>query len=234
MKKIVVLDSDAVWRREFIRLCVHLTSFLEIDCLAIRHVGSTSVPGLAAKPVLDIDIVMTYPDDLEKIRELLEKRGYYFRGDLGIEGRFAFGYGSSSFMRHHLYVVKPQADSYLDHLALREGLNSDSQAIAEYAETKYKLAKRYPQDIDAYIEGKSAVIKKIMENEAGKITRMLNGQPHSKEILDDGQIRLKTTGDFPGEILFKKAPYEMIEISGSPEIQVHLKGFADEIALGYR
>jgi len=107
MNQIVVLDSSAIWQREFIRLCIHLTSFLQEDFLAIRHIGSTSVPGLAAKPILDIDIVMNSPDDLKKLRKILEKRGYFYRGDLGIAGRFAFGYGSSSFMRHHLYVVKP-------------------------------------------------------------------------------------------------------------------------------
>jgi GrpB-like predicted nucleotidyltransferase (UPF0157 family) len=234
MKKIVVQESNVVWQREFIRLCVHLTSFLENDCLCIRHVGSTSVVGLAAKPVLDIDIVMSSPDDLEKIRNLLEKHGYFFRGDLDIEGRFAFGYGSSSFLRHHLYVVKPQVQSYLDHLALREGLRSDPQAIIKYAQTKRGLSQLYPYDIDAYIEGKSAIIKEIMENKAGKKTRLFNSQKHSKEILDDGRIRLKTTGDYPGEILFQKAPYTLIEISGSTAIQEHLIAFSQEIAMGYQ
>jgi GrpB-like predicted nucleotidyltransferase (UPF0157 family) len=234
MKKIVVQDANAVWQREFVRLCVHLNAFLEKDCLCIRHVGSTSVSGLAAKPVLDIDIVMTSPGDLEKIRLLLEKHGYFFRGDLGIEGRYAFGYGSSSFMRHHLYVVKPQAQSYLDHLALREGLRSDPSSILRYAQTKRALAQLYPYDIDAYIEGKSTVIKEIMENEAGKKARLFNRQRHRKEILDDGIIRLKTFGDYPGEILFRKAPYALIEISGSPEIQEHLRAFSQEISMGYR
>jgi len=234
MNQIVVLDSSAVWQREFIRLCVHLTSFLEADCLAIRHVGSTAVPGLAAKPVLDIDIVMNSPHDLEKLRKILEKRGYYYRGELGIAGRFAFGYGSSSFMRHHLYVVQPQAQSYLDHLALREGLKSDSQAIANYAQTKRTMAKRHPQDIDAYIDGKTQVIKEIMESEAGQKARLYNRQNHQKEILDDGRIMLKTFGEFPGEILFVRAPFEILTISGTQGIQEHLIGFAKEISLGYK
>ncbi|TFG83663.1 MAG: GrpB family protein, partial [Erysipelotrichales bacterium] len=133
MKKIVVLDADSDWRHEFIRLCRHLTAFLEKDCLAIRHVGSTAVPGLAAKPVLDVDIVLKSTQDFEKVRAMLEQRGYTYRGDLGIAGRFAFGYVSSSFMRHHLYVVYPQADSYLDHIALRDALRADPQAIIDYA-----------------------------------------------------------------------------------------------------
>ncbi|MGB7595721.1 MAG: GrpB family protein [Erysipelotrichaceae bacterium] len=234
MKNIVVLDSSAVWQREFIRLCVHLTSFLEMDCLAIRHVGSTSVPGLAAKPILDIDIVMKSPDDLDKLRKILEHRGYYYRGDLGINGRFAFGYGSSSFMRHHLYGVEPQSESYLDHLVLREGLKYDPQAIVKYTLTKRAMAERHPQDIDAYIDGKTMVIKEIMESEAGKKARLFNRQIHHKEMLDDGRIRLKTVGAFPGEILFTKAPFEILEISGTDDLQAHLAGFAKEIALGYR
>lgn len=234
MKNIVVLDSSADWQREFIRLCVHLTSFLEEDCLAIRHVGSTSVPGLAAKPILDIDIVMKSPKDLDKLRKILEKHGYYYRGDLDVPGRFAFGYGSSSFMRHHLYVVQPQAESYLDHLALREGLKADPQAVIEYAKTKRAMALRHPQDIDAYIDGKSAVIRAIMDREAAKKVRILNRQIHTKEILDDGRILLTTSGEFPGEVLFVKAPFGILEISGSIDLQAHLSGFAKEISLGYK
>lgn len=234
MKKIVVSNPDSVWQREFIRLCVHLTSFLQHDCLAIRHVGSTSVIGLAAKPVLDIDIVMADDNDLEKIREILEKHGYYFRGDLGIEGRFAFGYGSSSFMRHHLYVVKPQAQSYLDHIALREGLRADQNAITLYTQTKRALAQHYPMDIDAYIDGKTDTIFSIMENDAGRKARLFNHQNHRKEFVDLDRIRLETTGEFQGTILFKKAPFEILELTCTPEISEHLIGFAQEIALGYK
>ncbi len=234
MKKIVVLESSPVWQREFQRLCVHLTSFLQDDCLAIRHVGSTAVPGLAAKPVLDIDIVMSTAHDLDKVRPILEKRGYYFRGDLGIKGRYAFGYGSSSFMRHHLYVVKPQAGSYLDHLALREGLKADPSAIERYAIVKRALAKQFIFDIDAYIEGKSEVIQAIMSSSAGRKAQMLNGQVHKKTCLNDNLILLETNGDFLGEILFTKHPFEIVKIKGCDEVKEHLISFAKEISLGYQ
>jgi GrpB-like predicted nucleotidyltransferase (UPF0157 family) len=234
MKEVVICAYDVVWQREFIRLCVHLTGFLQNDCLVIRHVGSTSVCGLDAKSVLDIDIVMNSPDDLEKVRLNLENRGYTFRGDLGIEGRFAFGYGSSSFMRHHLYVVNPQADAYLDHIALRDALKADFGAMDSYARVKHTLASTFPYDMDAYIQGKSDIIKAIMASEAGEKARRYNRQPHHKEIMDENRIRLKTTGDFPGEILFTLVPFEMVSISGSALTQEHLIGFAGEISLGYK
>jgi GrpB-like predicted nucleotidyltransferase (UPF0157 family) len=215
MKKVVVLNYDEKWQREFIRICVHLTSFLENDCLCIRHIGSTSVVDLDAKPILDVDIVMFQADDLAHVTTILEDHGYKCRGDLGIAGRTAFGYFSSSFMRHHLYAVDPQADSYLDHMALREGLRSDADARAEYGKLKKELAKRFEKDIDAYIEGKTETIRKIMESEVGKTARRFNKQCHTKEFLDDDHIRLITTGDFPGEITFRKYPFEIIDLSGS-------------------
>jgi GrpB-like predicted nucleotidyltransferase (UPF0157 family) len=234
MKKVVVLNYDEKWQREFIRLCIHLTSFLDHDCLAIRHVGSTSVVGLDAKPILDVDIVMFQADDLAHVTTILEDHGYKYRGDLGIAGRHAFGYFSSSFMRHHLYAVDPQAESYLDHLALREGLRSDANARAEYGRVKKELAKRFAKDIDAYIEGKTEIIRTIMESDAGQNARRFNKQPHTKEFLGEELIRLKTEGDFPGEITFRKYPFEIINLSGSTLIHDHLIGLANEIALGYK
>jgi len=96
------------------------------------------------------------------------------------------------------------------------------------------MAKRHPKDIDAYIDGKTKVIKEIMDSESGKKARLFNRQLHHKEILDEGRIKLRAIGEFPGEILFIRAPFEILEISGTQEMQEHLIGFAKEISLGYR
>lgn len=234
MKRVYVSPYQAKWKSEFVRLCHHLTTILEDEVLAIRHVGSTSVEGCDAKPILDVDVVLNHPDDLPKIRVLLEKRGYYFRGDLGIPERFAFGYGSSSFMRHHLYVVLPQSDGYLSHLALRDSLRADREFMEEYSRIKRAMADRFPDDIDAYIEGKGETIRKIKASEIGRTSYELNGQFHRRERIDPNTILLQTEGDFPGEIRFTLHPFQAILLIGEEKVKKHLLGLAEEITIGYK
>jgi len=234
MKRVYVSPYQAKWKSEFVRLCNHLTTILEDEVLAIRHVGSTSVEGCHAKPILDVDIVLNHPDDLMNVRTLLEKRGYYFRGDLGIPERFAFGYGSSSFMRHHLYVVLPQSDAYLSHIALRDSLRANTEYLEEYSRVKLQMADRFPNDIDAYIDGKGETIRTIKASETGRTSYELNGQHHTRQRIDSNTIFLKTDGDFPGEIRFTLHPFQAIRLIGEDKVKKHLLGLAEEIAIGYK
>ena len=234
MKRVYVSPYQAKWKNEFVRLCKHLTKILEEEVFAIRPVGSTTVEGCHAKPILDVDVVLKHSVDLPSVRALLEKRGYYFRGDLGIPERFAFGYGSSSFMRHHLYVVLPQSDAYLSHIALRDRLRANTEYLEEYSRVKLEMADRFPNDIDAYIDGKGETIRKIKASETGRTSYELNGQPHTRQRIDSNTILLKTEGDFPGEIRFTLHPFQAIRLIGEDKEKKHLLGLAEEIAIGYK
>lgn len=95
-KRIVVVDHDPAWAGEFERLAAVIRGALGELALAVEHVGSTSVPGLAAKPVLDVAAVVPSADGLPVAVARLAALGYRHRGDLGIAGREAFGRGGDA------------------------------------------------------------------------------------------------------------------------------------------
>lgn len=130
---------------------------------AIEHVGSTSVPGLSAKPFIDIDVVIASEDRFPAVRDRLEAGGYRHEGDRGIPGREAFRYTDKPhLMRHHLYVCVSGNPELRRHLAFRDHLRSDSDDRDAYAEVKRAAAARHPHDIDSYIAEKGAIIARIL------------------------------------------------------------------------
>ena len=162
-KHVVVLPYDEKWKQDFIDIKNELSAVLGDFAISIEHVGSTSVEGLAAKPVIDIDVVVK-ATDLRKAIEALETIGYTHEGNLGIEGREAFAYeGKEHLLTHHLYVCPEDSAELKRHLAFRDYLRSHPDAREKYGNIKLEAAKLYPDDIDKYIEHKSPVIEGIYD-----------------------------------------------------------------------
>ncbi len=161
-KHVVVLPYDEKWKRDFIAIKDELTEALGDIAITIEHVGSTSVEGLAAKPIIDIDVVVKEDQVDDAISALAEVR-YIHEGNLGIPGREAFTYeGKEHLQQHHLYVCPENSAELKRHLAFRDYLRKHAEAVNEYSKVKIEAAKLYPEDIDKYIEHKSTVIEKSM------------------------------------------------------------------------
>jgi GrpB-like predicted nucleotidyltransferase (UPF0157 family) len=122
--------------------------------LAIEHVGSTSVPGLAAKPVIDLDVVIRTEADLPPVRAALAGLGYRFRGDLGVPRRYAFHAPDEPAIRHHLYVCVTGSTALRNHRFVRDSLRADPAQLAAYAALKRRLAAQV-ETIDQYLDGKT-------------------------------------------------------------------------------
>ena len=166
-RNIVVLPYDQKWQQAFLDIKNELVAALEISpdqgslALAIEHVGSTSVPGLFAKPIIDIDIVVK-ACDVESAIQALAGIGYNREGNLGIPGREAFGYSGKEHLRqHHLYLCPEDSPELKRHLAFRDYLRTHPLAVEEYSRIKLEAARLFPHDIDGYINHKSPVIEKI-------------------------------------------------------------------------
>ena len=124
--------------------------------------GNTSVRGLSAKPVIDIDVVISDSSVLSDVIAALGRIGYQHEGDLGITGRKAFRYdGKDHLQKHHLYVCTEDSPELRRHIAFRDYLRSHPEAAAEYSRIKEEGAALYPEDIDRYIEYKTPFIEKI-------------------------------------------------------------------------
>lgn len=160
-RTIEVVDYDPGWPAEFERIREQLLAALGGLCIGIEHVGSTSVPGLAAKPVIDLDVVISTRMQFQAVRDVLHGIGYQHRGNLEIPGREAFLWPPGA-GRHHLYVCSVDTPNLHDHLVLRDTLRLRPDLRDRYAANKRELAALHPHDIDAYIDGKSALIAEIM------------------------------------------------------------------------
>ena len=123
----------------------------------IIHVGSTSVEGMSAKPVIDIDIVIDDWSKFAAITQRLNKLGYLHVGDLGIKDREAFKPSAKSVHDHHLYVVHKDSIAYRNHILLRKHLRENSEAFKRYCDLKRQLADT-AVDIDAYTRSKTELI----------------------------------------------------------------------------
>ena len=159
---LVVVPYDPEWARGFEMIRDFLMSALSGISCAIEHVGSTSVPGLWAKPILDIDCVIPSMADLPEVVRRLNPLGYRHKGDLGIPTRESFAYeGAMGFLAQHFYVCPADSPELERHLALRDYLRAHTDARDEYSRIKREGAQLYPHDIDAYIDHKGPFVRGI-------------------------------------------------------------------------
>jgi GrpB-like predicted nucleotidyltransferase (UPF0157 family) len=130
--------------------------------LAVEHIGSTAVPGLAAKPIVDLDVVVGSAEDVPAAIERLRELGYVYQGDEGIPGREAFLWPPGA-TPHHLYVVVAGSEPLREHLAFRDHLREHPDVAHEYGSLKRRLAAEYRDDRLGYTEAKSAFVRGVLE-----------------------------------------------------------------------
>lgn len=161
MGTIVVVDYDPAWPEAFARLRSRIWPTVRDVALALEHVGSTSVPGLAAKPIIDVSLVVPTDVELAQAIERLAGLGYVHQGNLGIEGREAFHHPDGS-PRHNLYACPRDSPGLANHLAVRDYLRTHPEVAKEYGELKKRLAREFPNDIESYVDGKTDLMLKIL------------------------------------------------------------------------
>jgi GrpB-like predicted nucleotidyltransferase (UPF0157 family) len=163
-RTVQIAEYDPAWPQRFHALARRAASALGGVAVAVEHVGSTSVPGLAAKPVIDLDVVVR-AEDVERAVARLAAIGYVHRGELGIPGRHAFRPPPGE-PKHHLYVCVAGSAGLRDHLRFRDHLCAHPADAAEYAALKRRLAEQHRDDPEAYQGAKSAFIADLTRRAA--------------------------------------------------------------------
>ena len=172
-KQIIIEDYSPQWPKGFELLKTVYTNKLGDLILDVEHVGSTSVPGLAAKPIIDIDLVIDDHKKLNPVISVLNTLGYEHVGDMGITDREAFKRESAltpedgflgDWPAHNLYVCIEGSIALRNHLTLRDFLRSHPDKMREYGELKKRLAAENPYDIDLYIKNKTPFIIGILKD----------------------------------------------------------------------
>lgn len=165
VEPIIVVDYDPSWVATFSRLKGLVAESLGGLSAVIEHVGSTAVPGAAAKPVIDIDVVLPSTDFVPRAIQLLAEAGYRHLGDLGIIGREAFE-SPAGLPAHHLYVVVLGNSEHTRHLHFRDYLRKHPKDAERYSALKRLLAARFRDDREAYTDAKSAFVEEILQRAA--------------------------------------------------------------------
>ena len=161
-KRVIVVPYDEQWKTNFEIIKQHLFPAVKDIIIGIEHIGSTSVEGLSAKPIIDIDIVIKDYSVFDTVVERLAILGYIHEGNLGIKDREAFNYkGNMDLPKHHLYVCPQFSEELQRHIAFRDYLKNNSEAVLKYSKVKEEGAKLFPDSIDDYIAYKSPFIEEI-------------------------------------------------------------------------
>ncbi len=170
MSSIEICEFDDHWSETFLSLRKVFEEGLGDLIIRVEHVGSTAVKGLGAKPILDIDVVVENDCVLPEVSHALEQIGYFHQEEWSFEGREAFGrqdpftpWGEhkTNWMDHHLYICTKDSLELARHLAFRDYLRSNPEAVAEYEKTKRRLAEN-SKDRAEYTKGKTDFITKIL------------------------------------------------------------------------
>lgn len=174
---VAIVAYDPQWPILFQREKEHLFACLPTDLVRrIEHFGSTAVPGLAAKPVVDLLVeVVDLQATRERIAPLLESQGYdyFWRPTHGDDGPpfyawFIKRHSNSAVRSHHIHMVEASFQEHWDRLLFRDYLIDHPPVAREYQDLKLRLASTYPNDRVAYTKGKSEFIIRVT-NEAKRV-----------------------------------------------------------------
>ena len=161
-KKVVVLPYDRTWKVAFEEIKREIEGAIGDFIIGIEHVGSTSVEGLSAKPIIDIDVIIKDYSMFDAVVSKLEAIGYLHEGNLGIKDREAFKYSNKPHLQqHHLYVCPQQSKELYRHITFRDFLINNPEAVKKYSAVKEKAAQLFPDNIEKYIAYKSPCIEEL-------------------------------------------------------------------------
>ena len=159
-----VIPYNPIWEEWFAELKKMIWPHISDVAIDFVHVGSTSIPGMDSKPIIDIDIVIDSFDKFNEIKSRLNRIGYYHQGNLGIERREAFALEKEPKYAHHLYVCTADSTAYKNHIFLRKHLTENPEAFRRYRDLKLQLAAS-GLNVDSYTRGKTLLIIEFLRKE---------------------------------------------------------------------
>lgn len=151
---------DPEWKRLFEAEKASLIEVLGTKTLDIQHIGSTSIPGMPAKPIIDIAIAVTDFEEAMGCIRLIEELGYEYKGEFGMPRRHYFVKGEPRLF--HVHMSEIDSLEWQNTILFRDYLCTHEEAAKEYAELKAALASKYPRDREAYLEGKTAFVEGVI------------------------------------------------------------------------
>jgi GrpB-like predicted nucleotidyltransferase (UPF0157 family) len=170
-RAVYLVPYDPRWPELFEQERGRIRAAIGLWIEAVEHIGSTAVPGLDAKPVIDVMVGSQTPRDAARCLEPLGGIGYSHLADHVLPDRLLFLVRSAGAERsvrtYHLHVAEAGGGFWKRHLLFRDPLRAHPETAGEYARLKYELAGRFPRDVEAYVEAKTSYISAIVERARG-------------------------------------------------------------------
>ncbi|MBI1256006.1 MAG: hypothetical protein GC204_00915 [Chloroflexi bacterium] len=157
-----VVDYSPEWAALFEQERQRLADALGSLALDIQHIGSTSVPGLAAKPILDVGVAIAAETDVDSCVPLLEALGYRYEGFRATSSDYFFDVGPETHLTHYLHMLLIDSDGWRNYLRFRDTLIAHPELRDQYMHLKQALAVEYADNRKAYTAGKAAFIQDVL------------------------------------------------------------------------
>ena len=156
-------EHQSVWEEEAEKTIGELYSLLSALEPDIQHIGSTSIKSIKAKPIIDIAVAVTDFDEVLAMNSKLAEHGIIFRfAESPEQLLYVKGDFEADTRTHHIHVVKKGSQEWMNYLNFRDYLNADKRAASEYDALKSQLAEQYPNDRNAYTDGKSSLVSRLL------------------------------------------------------------------------
>jgi GrpB-like predicted nucleotidyltransferase (UPF0157 family) len=167
MRRVEVVPHDPRWRDAFEAEAGHVAAALGEHVVAVHHIGSTAIPNIYAKPIVDLLVEVRGIGEVDGRSAAMESLGYEVLGEYGIPGRRYFRKDTREGIRtHHVHAFEAGSAEAERHLAFRDYMIAHPVEAQRYSELKRRLAEEHTQNMDGYIEGKDDFIKEMDERAA--------------------------------------------------------------------
>lgn len=199
MRKIEIVPYNPEWPRMFENEATLVRAAFGSNLVTLHHIGSTSVPGLSAKPILDMLAEVRDINAVDEINPAMTHLGYQALGEYGLPERRYFRKPSDEFHTHHVHAYQTGSGEVERHLAYRDYLRTHPADARAYAELKEKLARAFPFDATGYMNGKNSFVKDL-ERRAVAWSRdgKLDFYPLTPQHWDDFETLFGLHGAFSG------------------------------------
>ncbi len=161
MRKVEVVPHNPSWHQEFERESKLVATVLGNNFITIHHIGSTSIPNIYAKPIIDMLIEVTDIEEIDKYNPEMIGLGYEAMGEFGIPGRRYFRKEINNIRTHHLHTFQVNSPDVARHLYFRDYMKAHPEDAKKYSDLKRELARQFPHDIESYMDGKDGFIKEM-------------------------------------------------------------------------
>lgn len=159
--QLVIEPHRESWKGDFEQEAARIKGALGPALVALHHIGSTAIPGIHAKPIIDVMAEAASLDALDVRVGEMERLGYEAMGEFGIRGRRYFRKNRAGARTHQIHAFATGSPHLVRHLAFRDYLRQHPDTAREYDALKLRLAESCRGDVEAYIEGKDAFVKDV-------------------------------------------------------------------------